>query len=162
MGGQEMDNKTDLYVPPPVNVPFTVNQPYTTLYVTGPLITEFPIPIQPLMDISSPCTVISSELCNSLSLQRYLLQKKENNLTSLSQTLLNCESYVKLELQSINSGWKLGVHRMKVNKGLPFPIILGMPFLSSEQIVIDSHERKAIDKHSGYDLLNPPTLIVRA
>ena len=51
---------------------------------------------------------------------------------------------------------------MKVNKGLPFPIILGMPFLSSEQIVIDSYERKAIDKRSGYDLLNPPTLIVRA
>jgi hypothetical protein len=45
---------------------------------------------------------------------------------------------------------------MKVNKGLPFPIILGMPFLSSEHIVIDPHERTAVDKHSGYDLLNPP------
>ena len=69
MGGQEMDNETDLYVPPPVDVPFTVNQLYMTLYATGPLITEFPIPIQTLMDISSPCTVISSELCDCLSLQ---------------------------------------------------------------------------------------------
>ena len=162
MGGQEMDNETDSSVPPPVDVPFTVNQLYTTLYATGPLITEFPIPIQTLMDIGSPCTVISSEICNRLGLQQYPLQKKENNLTSLSQTSLNCESYVKLELQSINGGWKSGVHRMKVNKGLPFPIILGMPFLSSEQIVIDSHERKAIDKCSGYDLLNPPTLIIWA
>ena len=62
MGGQEMDNETDSYVPPPVNGPFTVNQLYTTLYATGPLITEFPIPMQTLMDIGSPCTVISSEL----------------------------------------------------------------------------------------------------
>ena len=51
---------------------------------------------------------------------------------------------------------------MKVNKGLPFPIILGMPFLSLEQIVIDSHEQKAIDKHFGYNLLNPPPSTVRA
>jgi hypothetical protein len=45
---------------------------------------------------------------------------------------------------------------MKVNKGLPFPIILGMPFLSSEQIVIDTQERATVDKQSGFDLINPP------
>ena len=58
--------------------------------------------------------------------------------------------------------WKLGVHKMKVNKGLPFSIILGMPFLSSEQILIDSSERTAIAKCSGYDLLNPPLLTAQA
>jgi hypothetical protein len=31
-----------------------------------------------------------------------------------------------------------------------------MPFLSSEQIVIDTHKWMAIDKHSSFDLLNPP------
>ena len=36
-----------------------------------------------------------------------------------------------------------------------------MPFLSSEKIVIDPDERTAIDKHSGYDLINPPPLTPR-
>jgi len=67
-------------------------------------------------------------------------------MLSLMQQKINCE----------DGTWKSGVHKMKVNKGLSFPIILGMPFLSSEQIVIDTHEQTAIDKHSGFDLLNPP------
>ena len=56
------DNETDSYVPPLINIPFTVHQLYVNLFTTGPLITEFPIPIQALMDIGSPCTLISAEL----------------------------------------------------------------------------------------------------
>ena len=138
--GEEKDDETVSYVPSPPNIPFTVNQLYTTLHATGPCIMEFPIPVQALMDISCPCTVINAELCNCLGLCWYLLPTSENNLSSLSQTPLNCEEYVKLELQSGKGTWKLGVHKMKVNKGLPFPIILGMPWLSLEQILIDSHE----------------------
>ena len=160
--GEEKDDETDLYVPSPPNIPFTVNQLYTTLHATGPRITEFPIPVQALMDIGCPCTVINAELCDRLGLRRYLLPMSENNLSSLSQTPLNCEEYVKLELQLGKGTWKSGVHKMKVNKGLPFPIILGMPWLSSEHILIDSHERTAIDKRTRYDLLNPPPLIARA
>ena len=70
--------------------------------------------------------------------------------------------YVKLELQSEQGICISGVHKMKVNKGLPFPIILGMPFLSSEQIVIDTQERTAVDKWSSFDLINPPLLRFRA
>jgi hypothetical protein len=77
-------------------------------------------------------------------------------MSLLTQQKINCEEYVKLELQSDQGIWKLGVHKMKVKKGLSFPIILGMPFLSSEQIVIDTHEQIAIGKQSGFDLLNPP------
>jgi hypothetical protein len=50
------------------------------------------------------------------------------------------KEYVKLDLSSEQGLWKLGVHKMKVSKGLPFPIILGMPFLLSEQNLIDPHE----------------------
>ena len=92
------------------------------------------------MDISCPCTVINAELCDRLGLCQYLLPMSENNLSSLSKMSLNCEEYIKLELQLGKEIWKLGVHKMKVNKGLPFPIILGMPWRSSEQILIDSHE----------------------
>ena len=134
------DNKTDLYVPPPIDVPFSVSHLFPTLYATGPLITKFPIKIHPLMDIGCPCTVISLELCKQLGLQHYPLPAKENNMSSLTKQKINCEEYVKLGLQSDLGIWKSGIHRMKVNRGLSFPIILGMPFLSSEQIVIDTHE----------------------
>ena len=137
---EERDNETDSYIPPPTDMPFTVNQLYTTLHTTGPLITEFPIHVQALMDIGCPYTVISAELCNCLGLCQYLLPTTENNLSSLSQMPLNCKEYVKLELQSGKGAWRSKIHKMKVNKGLPFPIILGMPWLSSEQILIDPHE----------------------
>ena len=68
---------------------------------------------------------------------------------------------MKLELKLDRGLWKSEVHQMKVNKGLPFSIILGMPFLSSEKIVIDPDEQTAIDKCSGYDLINPPPLTLR-
>ena len=87
--GEEEDNETDTYVPPPPNIPFTVNHLYATLNATGPLITEFPIPVQVLMDRGSPCTVISAEFCDCLGLHQYPLPKEENNLTSLSQAPLN-------------------------------------------------------------------------
>ena len=34
--GEEKDDETDLYIPSPPNIPFTVNQLYTTLHATGP------------------------------------------------------------------------------------------------------------------------------
>ena len=138
--GEEKDDETDSSVLSPPNIPFTMNQLYTTLHATGPHITEFPIPIQALMDISCPCTVINAELWDCLTLHRYPLPTSENNLSSLSQMPLNCEEYIKLELQLGKGTWKSGVHKMKVNRGLLFPIILGMPWLSSKQILIDSHE----------------------
>jgi hypothetical protein len=156
--GNAKDDDTDSYVPPP----FTVAQLYTTLYASGPLVTEFPIAVQGLMDIGCSSTVISLALCELLGLRRYPLPSVENNMSSLSELPLNSEEYVKLDLQSELGVWKSGVHKMKVVKGLPFPIILGMPFLSAEHIVIDSHERTAIDKRSGHDLLNPPPITPRA
>ena len=117
MQGQEKDKKTDSYVPPPVYPPFNIPQLYTTLHAIGPLITEFPIAVQALMDIGCSCIVISSELCNCLSLCRYHLPPSENNVSLLSQLPLNCEEYVKLELQLGQGTWKSGVHKMKVNKG---------------------------------------------
>ena len=53
---------------------------------------------------------------------------------------------------------EIGGHKMKVNNGRPFPLILGMPWLASEQILIDSYEWTAIDKRTGYDILNPPAV----
>jgi hypothetical protein len=99
--------------------------------------------------------VINSDLANDLGLRRYPLPPKEDNLSSLSESPLSCREYVKLELSSGNGSWKSTVFRAKINVGLPVPLILGMPFLSSQHIVIDSNARTAKDKRTGYDLLHP-------
>ncbi|KAJ7823765.1 hypothetical protein B0H13DRAFT_1484103, partial [Mycena leptocephala] len=74
--------------------------------------------------------------------------------SSLSESPLSCREYVKLRVSSRDGNWTSGVARAKVNIGLCVPLILGMPFLSAEHIVIDSAERSAIDKRTGFDLLN--------
>ena len=146
------DDETDSYVDTP---PFSVPHLVATLDAFGPNISEFPIPIPALLDIGCPSIVISASLANELGLRRYPLPPEEDNLISLSESSLSCREYVKMDLSSGNGSWKSTVFRAKINDGLPVPLILGMPFLSSQHIVIDPNSRTAKDKRTGYDLLNP-------
>ena len=149
---EDRDDETDSYVDPsPLTVPHLV----ATLDAFGPNVSEFPLSISALLDIGCPSIVINSDLANELGLRRYPLPPEEDNLTSLSESPLSCKEYVKMELSSGNGSWRSRVFRAKVNIGLPVPLILGMPFLSSHHIVIDSESRTAKDKNTGYDLLKP-------
>jgi hypothetical protein len=107
--GHDEDNETDLYVPPAAEILFTMPHLFTSLSVTGPLLTEFPTTIRALIDVGCPCTVISQELCESIGLRRYKLPAREDNLSSLTNSPLSCTEYVKLELQSGQGRWKSGV-----------------------------------------------------
>ena len=148
---EECDDETDSYVDPPLTVPHLI----ATLEAFRPNVSEFPLSISAMLDIGCPSVVISSALVDELGLRRYPLPPAEDNLTSVSESPLSCKEYVKLELSSGNGSWKSTTFRAKVNSGLPVPILLGMPFLSTQHIVIDSHSRTAKDKRTGYDLLNP-------
>ncbi|KAH0580460.1 hypothetical protein H2248_001960 [Termitomyces sp. 'cryptogamus'] len=92
----------------------------------------------------------------------YAEEIHDNNMDSDSYVppsdppLLHCKEYVKLELLAGKGAWSSGVSRAKINVGLPVPLLLGIPFLSSEQIVLDVHARTAIDKRTGFDIMAPP------
>ena len=151
---EERDYDTsDTYVPMPI--PFTVPHLYASFEVTGPLIEDFPVPVKALLDIGCPSTVISNALIAKLGLRHFALPIEEDNLSLLSEPPLHCSEYVKLEVSSGKGSWKSRVHQAKVNVGLPVPLILGMPFLSSEHIVIDSESRTTIDKRVNYNLISP-------
>lgn len=137
------------------NSPLTIPHLIATLDTFGPNISEFPITISALLDIGCPSTVINSSLADELGLHQYPLPLEEDNLSSLSESPLSCKEYVKMELSLGKGSWKSTVFRAKVNVGLPVLLILGMPFLASQHIVIDSNSRTAKDKRTGYDLLNP-------
>jgi hypothetical protein len=62
---------------------------------------------------------------------------------------------VKLKVTSGKGVWQSGVFKAKVNIGLPVDLILGMSFLLSHHIVIDTLARSAHDKRVGYDLIKP-------
>ena len=136
---------------PPLAVPHLI----VSLDAFRPNISEFQLSIPALLDIGCPSVVISSACANELCLRWYPVPQEEDNLSSLSKSPISCKEYVKLELSSGNGSWKLTMFQAKVNTGLPVPLILGMPFLSTQHIVIDSNSHTAKDKQTGYDLLNP-------
>ncbi|KAJ7463061.1 hypothetical protein B0H11DRAFT_1815570, partial [Mycena galericulata] len=154
---EESDSDREGYVLPPLTVPHL----YANVTLSGPSVSEFPVPTCSLLDIGCPSVVISDELVKQLGLRQFPLPTEEDNLSSLSESPLSCREYVKLKVSSADGNWTSRVVRAKVNVGLCIPLILGMPFLSGEHIVIDAACRTAVDKRTGFDLLNNPTLAPR-
>ncbi|KAF8582172.1 hypothetical protein K439DRAFT_1661961 [Ramaria rubella] len=145
------DDDTDEYV----DMPFTTPHLVAKLDAFGPNIHDFPLSVNALLDIGCPSTVISSDLANELGLRRYPLPPEENNLSSLSDTPMNCTEYVKLGLTSGCGRWKSHVLHCKVNVGLLILLILGLPFLLSHHIIINPYSRTAVDSRTDYDLMSP-------
>ena len=109
-----------------------------------------------MLDIGCPSVVISDELVTRLGLRRFRLPAAEDNLSSLSDTPLDCREWVRLEVVPGKGAWISGTMRALVNVGLPVPLLLGMSFLSAEHIIIHSRNRTATDERTGYDLAHPP------
>ncbi|KIJ31335.1 hypothetical protein M422DRAFT_267006 [Sphaerobolus stellatus SS14] len=140
------NDDTDSYVSSSTPTPFTIPHLYVVLDLTGPTVREFPLLICALLDIGCPTVIISSSLVDQLGLHHYDLPIEEDNLSSLLDTLLRYQEYVRLQVRSGNGVWKLGVVRAKVNIRLPIPLILGLSFLAMEHIVIDVNLHTTIDK----------------
>ncbi|KAG6882993.1 hypothetical protein C0993_008363 [Termitomyces sp. T159_Od127] len=113
-----------------------------------------PLSVCAILDNSCPSTVISDEFATKLGLQRFRLPKSEDNLISLTEDPLTCNEYVRLEATVGNGAWKSGVFQAKVNVRLPVPLVLGIPFLSAEKLVLDIGDNTAVDKGTGFDIVN--------
>jgi hypothetical protein len=72
-----------------------------------------------------------------------------------SKRTLELSEYVKLQLYDPVGNWTSKTVRALIAPSLCAPVILGLPFLSHNNIVIDHALRTAIDKTLGFDLLNP-------
>ena len=77
--------------------------------------------------------------------------KQNSGATSFSD-------YVSLTLSSLNNAWTSLPVCTIIALNLCTDILLGLPFLSRNKIVIDHHLRTAINKTSGFDLLNEKPL----
>ena len=63
--------------------------------------------------------------------------------------------YVHLSLHDSTGEYSAQTVHAIVTPNLCNPVILGLPFLKHNKIVIDHDQRTAIDKTTGFDLLNP-------
>jgi hypothetical protein len=66
--------------------------------------------------------------------------------------------WVKLKLYDVSGLWTSKTVRAVIAPSLCAPVILGLSFLSHNNIVIDHEARTVTDKVTGLDLLNPPPL----
>ena len=117
---------------------------------------EFPVPMDCLLDNGAHLILIRPETVADLGLPiRKLSQPQHATLAinSHPQTFLLYD-YVVLSLSSLNNAWTSRPVRALIAKDLCTNILLGLPFLKHNKIVIDHDADTAIDKITGFDLLN--------
>jgi hypothetical protein len=112
-----------------------------------------------LIDHGSHIVLISNDLVIQLSLKRRKLVEPMTVELAMpnqnSKRNLELSEYVKLKLYDPVGNWTSKTVRALIAPSLCACVILGLPFLSHNNIVIDHALRTAIDKVSGFDLLHP-------
>jgi hypothetical protein len=138
--------------------PFHVPHIYWRCKATGPK-TEFPVTFDALFDHGSHAVLISEAFASQLGLRRRNLPIPETVELAMQsekkKIRIELNEWVKLRLSDPSALWTSKSVRAIVAPGLCAPVILGLPFLSHNNIVIDHAARTAIDKTVNFDLLNP-------
>jgi hypothetical protein len=108
-----------------------------------------------LLDDGSPFVLIRSDVADSLGLRMHKLQHPEPYSGAFDSTCKSITHYVKLCLHDLSNAWSSRTSHALVVSSLAVPILLGIPFLSHNNLVIDYAARSCVHKPSGFDLLNP-------
>jgi hypothetical protein len=123
----------------------------------------FPLNFDALIDNGSHAVLIREDVATQLSLHHHKLIKPEVMELTMEgdgkkvQVVLT--EWVKLKLYDCSSSWCAKTVCKIIAPRLCSPILLGLPFLTHNCIVINHHTHTAIDKTTGFDLLNPVLLI---
>ena len=122
---------------------------------------DFPLIFKALLDNGAHVVLIHPDTVEKLKLERFKLKKPENVSVAISdgkKETMTLFDFVKFSISSLDNAWTSRTVFGIVAPGLCVPLILGLPFLTKNSIVIDHAARTAIDKNSGYDLLNPTVI----
>ena len=141
--------------------PFTVPHLFWRCFINGAA-NGFPIILSALIDHGSHVVLISDEFANSLFLKRRKFFKPMSVELAMSaegpKRIICLSEWVKLKLYNPTGTWQSKTVHVIIAPSLCVPVILGGPFLTHNNIVIDHAARTAINKLSGFDLLNPKPL----
>ena len=119
-------------------------------------IAEFPTPIDCLLDNGAHLVLIRPETVADLGLYIRKLHTPESVTVAINsqRRTFHLTEYVILSLSSLNNAWTSRPVRALIAANLCTNILLGLPFLKHNKIVIDHELDTAIDKSTGFDLLN--------
>jgi hypothetical protein len=142
-----------------VTAPLTVPHLFWKCSVSGPA-NSFPVTINALIDNGSHTVLISEYLTKSLGLERRKLHEPMYVEMVMpedgSKCVIQLNEWVKLSLYDVSGLWTSKTVHAVIALSLCAPVILGLPFLSHNNIMIDHSARTVIDKMTGFDLLHPP------
>lgn len=118
------------------------------------------IEVNMLIDHSCETVLISPLLADSIGLICHRLPKPKEVVMAVGKEdkTFIFEEWGKLTVISMDQAWSSQTCRAIIAPNLSFPLILGGPFLASNQLVINHGTQMCIDKKNGYDLFNPPEI----
>jgi len=132
---------------------------FTWCCSTSGAASSFPVTFDALIDNGLHTVLICKEFVNELALRcRKLLVPEVIKMAmegAGKKVIVPLYEWVKLKVYDPSSWWTVRTVCAIVAPGLCSPVILGIPFLSHNQIVIDHAARTVIDKKCGFDLLHP-------
>ena len=116
-----------------------------------------------LINNGAHLVLIHPEVVDALRLECHLLKVPETISVAISKTKkkvkMTLHHYVKFVVTSIDNAWTLKTVHAIIAPGLCMPVILGLLFLTHNDIVTDHKERSCIDKKTGYNLMNPTPVV---
>jgi len=124
---------------------------------------EFPTRISCLLDNGAHLVLIRPETVADLALPIRKLSEPLSATLAIGgeKIVTSFHNYVHLQLNSVNNEWASKTVRALIAPELCTNILLGLPFLSHNNIVVDHAARTAVDKKSGFDLLNNNSKMAR-
>jgi hypothetical protein len=124
---------------------------------------SFPTKINCMLDNGAHLVLIRPETVADLALPIRKLEQPISVTLALEgkKTITTLHDYVHLQLASTNNEWSSKTVRALIAPGLCTNILLGLPFLTHNNIVVDHSARTAINKMSGFDLMNNKAMMPR-
>ena len=124
---------------------------------------DFPLTFLMLIDNGAHLVLIRPEVVDALRLERHLQKVPETVSIAISKTKktfkMTLHHYVKFVVTSIDNAWTSKTVHAIIAPSLCMPVILGLPFLTHNDIVTDHKERSCIDKKTRYNLMNPTPVV---
>jgi hypothetical protein len=114
--------------------------------------------IDTFLDCGSHLVLINESLVNELQLHRHKLHKPiPKNLALLTgkEPKNFFEEWTKIKLYDPENNWAARSVHAVIAPALCTDVLLGLPFLSVNNLVTDYCNRTCIDKVTGFDLMNP-------
>ena len=143
-----------------INTPFFVPHFYFDCDA-GSTTASTKVTAQALIDDGPDSVLINPEYANCLGQTQCKLPKLKEMLMVVGKghkEVFSFDEWVLLTIISSNQAWTSHACKVILAPNLCVPILLGNPFLAMNGIVMDHALHTCIDKKSGYNLLNPPSI----